>query len=140
MAVGLAHGDRGKDGSIGFLVGVSGDIVDSFRVIALGNDPGAVSLVLNLELHAVIELSFGGGFRIHIGEQLGQVQAEGKHMTIVNEGVVVVAGGALPGQNDGVFVALFAVGKGLVRVNNGAVGHTGGVVGVSGVQLRPHRR
>lgn len=109
--------------------------VDPFRVIALGNDPCAVGLVLNLELHAVVELGFGGGFRVHIREQLGQIQTEREHMTVVNEGVIVVAGSALPCQNDGVLVALFAVGKGIVGVDNGTVGHTGGVVGVAGVEL-----
>ena len=101
VAVGLAHGDGGKDSGVGFLIGMAGDIVDPFRVIALGNDPCAVGLVLNLELHAVVELGFGGGFRVHIREQLGQVQTEGEYMTVVNEGVIVVAGGALPCQNGG---------------------------------------
>ncbi len=56
-------------------------------------------------------------------------------MAVVNEGVVVVAGGTLPGQDHGVLIALFTIGKGLVGVDNGAVGHTEGVVGVAGVEL-----
>jgi len=56
-------------------------------------------------------------------------------MAVVNEGIVVVAGGALPGQNNGILIALFAVDKGLVGVDDGTVGHTSGVVGVAGVEL-----
>ena len=55
-------------------------------------------------------------------------------MAVIDQRIIVVAGGALPGQNDGVIIALFAVVERVVGMDGGTVGYTDGIIGKTCVE------
>ena len=135
LAQSLTHGYRVEDGGVGFIGHMTGDIVDTFFIVPGGSHPVAVGFVPDFELHMVEHSLVLSGLRIHIGEQLGQVDAEGKHMAVIHQGVIVFGGSALPGENHLVVVAVVTENHGGVRIDGGRVGDPDGVVGVTGIQL-----
>ena len=113
---------------------MAGDIVDALGVVPGCGQPVAIGFVINLEFDVFEQLFIGGCVRGHVRENLGQVHAEAMNVAVIDQGIVVVAGAALPGQNYLVIIAVVAADKACVGVDDRAVGHTHGIVGVTGVQ------
>ena len=74
-----------------------------------------------------------GEVALAIGEQLGQFNAVGVNMGIVNQGVVVAGIGTLPSQNHIVGVALVTEYGSSIGIHGGSVGDTQSAVGETGV-------
>ena len=135
LAEAAIRGHGIEHGSIGFLGHMAGDIVHTFRVIAGGSDPITVGFVPDLELHMLEHPGVLGSFAVLVGEHLGQINAEGVHMGVGNEGVIVVGAGALPGQNHFIAVAILAIDEAGIGVDGGLVGQADGVVGIAHIHM-----
>ena len=126
LALTAAGGHRNEMGGISLGLHVVNDIVDALCLVQLGLDEVVVGVVMDDELN-VLEVA------VAVGEQLGQVDAVGINVRVVNEGVVVGGVRTLPGQDDLVGVAGIAVGHGIVGIHGGLVGDAQGAVGEAAV-------
>src|SRR5699024_925418 len=138
LAMSAARGHRGEDGGTLLIVGMSGDVVDAGFLIQLGNQPIAVGFVADGELHVLIQAVLRSQGRIHggavlSGEYFGQIDGKAVDVGVINQGVVVFAGGTLPGQHHFIFIAVVAVDERIIGVDFCGVGNAQGVVGVTSV-------
>ena len=130
-----AAGHRIEDGGIGFFGNMASHIVDPGFLVTGSGEPITVGHIADTELDMLEHFHFGGRFGVNVGENLGQIQAKGKHMAIVDQSIVVFGGGTLPSHNNFVIVASFTVDKAIVGIDGCSVGDPQGVVGVAFVQV-----
>ena len=133
-----AGGDGRENSGFGFFVGVAGDIVDAGFLIQLGNQPIAIGVVADGKGHILKQaifvcLSGIHGSAILGGEYLGQIDGKAVNVSIVNQGVIVFAGGTLPGKHHFIFIAVVAVDERIIGVDFCGVGNAQGVVGITSV-------
>ena len=122
--------NRRELSSKGFLVSMTGDIINTFFLVELSLNPIAVSDVVNEELNMVVHILSAVP---DVREQLENVDAVAIYMGVVNERVEVFAVRAFPSEDYFIVIALVAVDKARVGVDDGGVGDAQGVVAVIGV-------
>ena len=111
-----------------------GNIVDSLCIVTGCSEPIAIGFIVNLEFDGIKQLCVCRSIRSHVGKYFGKLHAEALDVAVINKGIVVVARAALPCQNDLIIITVIAADKACVRIDGSTVGHTQGVVGVTGVQ------
>ena len=131
----VAAGNRIEDGCVSFLSNMASYVVHALSVITGSGQPVTVSLIPDLELDVLVHTGVFSGLCVNIGEELGQVHAEAINVAVVDQGVVVIAGGSTPGQNDLIAVAVLTIHEGSIGVDGSGVGHAHSVIGVASVQL-----
>ena len=128
-------GDRGEYSGFRLFRSVAGDIVDTFRLVQSCLQIVSIGIILDNELDLLEQAFLVGNSTVLIAEDLGQVDAKAENMGIVNQRVIVLRAGTLPGQHDLIVVAVITVNEAVIRVDRSCIGDAHGVVGVACIYM-----
>ena len=135
VTVSAVHGDGAENGAVSFICNMAGDVVNALSFVQLGSDPILVGGIVDHEFHMVIHTGFLSGLSVGVREQLAQINTKAVNMAIVDQSVIEIGAGTLPGQDNLVVIAVLTVDEGGIGVDGCSVGDAHGVVGVTGIQL-----